>query len=429
MDAVLQKTRVLLDYAACYDAFIELCQEACETVYIGAWFIDFDWRMNGKRTVRELIEEMCARGVQVRILLTPNVIYAASLPQGLPDGCTVHYARTRGPRFRYFERRVVRKTAAALVPDYDYRLFSTHHKYLVADGRRALLGCIDVSEERNGSEVTGQTNSEGYVWSDTGVLTECDDALWRYCEDNFETRGEGEVDALPWVGPFPTQSHEARLLVSMVEQSKRLLYIENQYLAPMPRTEPNVVDALGRRLARAIRDGEDFRVVVVTNHDHFNAMPAPRFTLGVNLYRALAHIENVVARSGASTEQLREHLVVASLQRDEIPIFVHSKIFIQDDERVVLSTANLIDRSQSLAASDRELGIVIDDAATVADLKQRLVAKHMGEAVVDRPRSPDEIFALARASEGHFRKIPPASGGLWRTLWFRAVTTAAPSLR
>ncbi len=422
-------TRVLLDYKACYEEIIALCEEAREAVYITAWLIDFNYPMNGKFTMLQLIERMCARGVQVHILLTPNVLYDIKPPEPPHELCAIKTGRTYGPRFSAAERLFIRKQSKP-GPDYDFKRLSLHQKYLVVDGRRTLISSVDVSKQRCGSEITGETNADGYIWAESAVVTDCDEALWAYCRENFATAGAAELNRLPWLGPFATPSREARVLCDLVRESERLVYIENQYLGVLATTEDehDLLGALSERLARAIRDDEQFFVVIVTNYDHVDSNVIMRFTLRRHLYRALADIRRRVTGAGVSAERLRDHLAAVSLNRNGASVYIHAKVLIQDGRQAVVSSSNLIDRSLSLSDSDRELGVLLNDAELAGDLLQRLVAKHLGEAEVGPVLEPEQIFELARSGAGHFTPLPPDAGGLPHDLAFRVATTILPSL-
>ncbi|MEQ8767155.1 MAG: phosphatidylserine/phosphatidylglycerophosphate/cardiolipin synthase family protein [Planctomycetota bacterium] len=422
-------TRALLDFEECYDAVIELCEEAREAVYLSSWLIDFDYRMNGRFTMRELLERMSARGVVVKILLTPNVLFDLVPPEVLPEGVELRFATTWGPRYRLFERLSFGRNVRSNPADYDYRWFSTHHKLLVVDGRRALIGGCDINDQRAGSERTGETNDHGFIWAETAVLTECDAELWHYCAENFETRGRAQMDSVRWLGPFPTRSHEASVLCHQIRDARELLYIENQYLTVGSRTEPNVLEVLAERIARAARTAESLRIVIVTNRVCADSGGFLRFALKQNFCLAIEKLEQHLERRGIPKEKLKDHLVCAELRRDEAPIFVHSKVFIRDGETLITSSSNLNDRSLSSSGSDQELGVRFDDRELAFDLLQRLIAKHLGRPASAEPLSGEEIFEAVRSSQGHFRALPPERVGWATRLWYRIVTAFAPSLR
>ena len=96
------------------------------------------------------------------------------------------------------------------------------------------------------------------------------------------------------------------------------------------------------------------------------------------------------------------------------PLYVHAKVAIVDDERLIVGSANLNEHS---LFNDTEMCVVTDDAALATATRRRLWAEHLecdetelaGEPadVIDarwRPISQNQLGAGARQPAGH----PPA---------------------
>lgn len=172
--------------------------------------------------------------------------------------------------------------------------------------------------------------------------------------------------------------HEA--YIDTITRAQHYIYIENQFFISLPYTNPNtknqIAEALFKRILRAHRSKEVFRVYVV--------MPLlPGFegevgaASGTSLH-AITHwnyasisrgkdaILNRLKDAGIENPQqyisfygLRNHSLLNNEPITEL-IYVHSKLMIVDDKIVICGSANINDRSL-IGKRDSEIAVIIED--------------------------------------------------------------------
>eukprot|EP01117_Protostelium_nocturnum_P008285 TRINITY_DN2958_c0_g3_i2.p1 TRINITY_DN2958_c0_g3~~TRINITY_DN2958_c0_g3_i2.p1 ORF type:complete len:1587 (-),score=640.24 TRINITY_DN2958_c0_g3_i2:186-4946(-) len=179
-----------------------------------------------------------------------------------------------------------------------------------------------------------------------------------------------------WSGALFTETsiHEAYL--SLIENAEKFIYIENQYfISPLDNNNHNKIGwALYKRIVRAAKKGEKFRVVVV--------MPA--FPTGGSWKNTMAvqyvmkwEYETINRGGHSIMERLKKRfprikvedyisfhaLRSASNDLDELvseQVYVHAKLMIVDDRIAICGSANINDRSMK-GDRDSEICAVIKD--------------------------------------------------------------------
>nr|XP_008191551.1 PREDICTED: phospholipase D2 isoform X2 [Tribolium castaneum]XP_008191552.1 PREDICTED: phospholipase D2 isoform X2 [Tribolium castaneum] len=174
--------------------------------------------------------------------------------------------------------------------------------------------------------------------------------------------------------------HEA--YIDTINKAQHYIYIENQFFISLPYTNPNtrnqIAEALYKRIVRAFKAKEVFRVFVV--------MPLlPGFEgevggpTGTSLH-AITHWNYCSISQGkdailsrlqeAGIEDpsdfisfygLRNHATLNCEPITEL-IYVHSKLMIVDDKTVICGSANINDRSL-IGKRDSEIAVLIEDEA------------------------------------------------------------------
>ncbi|XP_030311958.1 phospholipase D1 isoform X1 [Calypte anna] len=171
--------------------------------------------------------------------------------------------------------------------------------------------------------------------------------------------------------------------VSVIENSKHYIYIENQFFISC--ADDKVVwnkigDAIAQRILKAHRENKRFRVYVVI--PLLPGFEGDISTGGGNALQAIMHFNyrtmcrgensilsqlkpevgdkwiNYISFCGLRTYAELEGKLVTEL------IYVHSKLLIADDNTVIIGSANINDRSM-LGKRDSEMAIIVQDTETV----------------------------------------------------------------
>uniref|UniRef100_A0A669R8E7 Phospholipase n=1 Tax=Phasianus colchicus TaxID=9054 RepID=A0A669R8E7_PHACC len=171
--------------------------------------------------------------------------------------------------------------------------------------------------------------------------------------------------------------------VSVIENSKHYIYIENQFFISC--ADDKVVwnkigDAIAQRILKAHRENKRYRVYVVI--PLLPGFEGDISTGGGNALQAIMHFNyrtmcrgensilsqlksegknkwiNYISFCGLRTYAELEGKLVTEL------IYVHSKLLIADDNTVIIGSANINDRSM-LGKRDSEVAIIVQDTETV----------------------------------------------------------------
>ena len=212
----------------------------------------------------------------------------------------------------------------------------------------------------------------------------------------------------------------------LIENSKHYIFIENQYFISKSYTEEEKKEKkineyskgelvkneislyIRRRIEKAYENNENFKVFVF-----IPLIPAYPGDLDINqgVQLILKHMYKTINRNnGLSLIELlekkmgdkwknyihffslRNHGIINNNPRTEI-IYIHSKLLIVDDTKVLISSANINDRSM-LGDRDSEFGVIIEEekhdkykmngnknykaAKYAVDLRKKIMAEHLG---------------------------------------------------
>jgi phosphatidylserine/phosphatidylglycerophosphate/cardiolipin synthase-like enzyme len=174
-----------------------------------------------------------------------------------------------------------------------------------------------------------------------------------------------------------------RLYADMIKAARKTIYIENQYV-----TSAKVRDAIVERLS-ADDCPEIVMVVPVACSGWLEEQ-----TMGLLRARLLARLREA--------DRCGRLCVYAPHSADGVPINVHAKVMIVDDEMVRIGSSNLANRSMGL---DTECDLMIEAAGredvqrAIEQVRNGLVAEHLGVSVEDLAASLDETGSLSKTIE------------------------------
>jgi len=277
---------------------------------------------------------------------------------------------------------------------------SHHQKVVVLDRSLAFCGGIDLTRERWDTRAhhlidERRLNPWGHYyqpWHDLAVIMDGDIAvaLFDLIEERWDRAGgaplkhvEGgndqcwpEVLAAQFVdvevgisrsraeyNDAPAIDEVEELFLAHIKRAKRFVYIENQYL-----TSRTMVEAIAARLEE--EDSPEFVIVHPEKAEGWLEQLAMDDTRSM-LAEALRHAD----------KSERFHLYVP--YTGDVPIYVHSKLMIVDDEILRIGSSNLNNRSMGL---DSECDVFIDAKreanlgceAQIKALRYSLLTEHCG---------------------------------------------------
>ncbi|GAC1473462.1 MAG: phospholipase D-like domain-containing protein [Chloroflexota bacterium] len=296
-----------------------------------------------------------------------------------------------------------------------------HQKAVTVDGRVAYVGGIDLSTFQGDRwDVPDHPLRFGPNWHDAQMRLEGEvvqDVEANFCQRWNAVTGEGlrplPIDPAQPSGDTPAQIVRTvpagfypfapqgefgiyHALVAAIRKARHFVYLENQYI-----WSPEIVDAL----VDAIRQprSQPFRIVLVLpakaytgrydNDEHVRLLS--KVDDGSHVFSAYA-----LYAGGPAIGKTGYHYM---------PIYVHAKVSIVDDEWVSIGSANLNRRG---LATDTEMNVHTIAPELARALRIRLWAEHLGMSEEDVARSdPCALVDGAWPEVAHRLKAAIDSGG------------------
>ena len=372
---------LLIDGHEALGAMVEGIRGARSHVHATGWFMSPDFVLEEASepvVLRTLLAEAAAR-VDVRVLLWAG----APLPVFRPSRRTVRQVRDEfrragpircaldaceRPLHCHHEKTIVVDDRVAFVGGIDLTHLSGDRRDSSAHPPRAQLGWHDVAARVEGPAVADVARHFALRW---GAVTGEDVPV----ADAHASGGSSTVQFVRTIperiygrcsdGSFGVLESYMRTL----RAAHRLVYIESQYL-----WSPEIVDVLAEKLRHP--PDERFRLVLVLPRkpkgggDDTRGALAELIEADGGAGRVLACCLN--ARSGGVAD----------------PIYVHAKLAVVDDTRLIVGSANLNDHS---LLNDTEACIVTDDVSLVRSTRLRLWAEHLERSTDDVSGDPTEL--------------------------------------
>lgn len=297
------------------------------------------------------------------------------------------------------------KVRAKHWPPADLLPVTHHQKIAVFDRKLLCIGGLDLDERRYDDK--GHHRRRDETWHDVQLMSS-DEICVREAQEHLEkflavTNGSCDPPkterllatlsrkrrmTTPFIGPRTLSDTIARAHIRRIHEAKRLIYLETQFFRDV---------RIATALAEAAKANPDLGLIMVLpgapETVAFDDNPSVYARYGEHLQvKAIekvrsAFVERAVFCSPVRPERLetqgRDTLAGSPI------IYVHAKVSIFDDDRAIVSSANLNGRSM---AWDTEAGIEVDGKEVVARLRKRVCAHWM-----DRDDCDPEFLPLDTA--------------------------------
>lgn len=168
----------------------------------------------------------------------------------------------------------------------------------------------------------------------------------------------------------PPVSELYDLHVRAIMEAERVIYIENQYFSC-----DEIADWLVRRMQRG---GPPLDIVLVLPEK--SAGFKERISIGVYQQRILAKLGRTATKTG---HRFGVYYTAAPGPEGDVPVFIHAKVLAVDDRFLLVSSANLSNRSMGF---DSELGLAweaTEPTPSLANARIDLLAEHCGLSIED----------------------------------------------
>lgn len=428
------RAAVLVDGAAYYAAVRAAMLEARESIQIMGWDLHRRTRLvgpdacagdGGPEEFGPFLEWLVSRRPELRIgilLWDYSLIYAKErdpVPTAILDWTTP-------------EQITIRLDSALPA------MGSHHQKVVVIDGKLAFSGGLDITVRRWDTPSHSLDNEDrvdqfgnGYrpfhdiqiavSGEAAGALADLVAERWRAAGYPAPGMEGGNDPADPWPDGLDPEfetipvyisrtrgAHESvtevreveALFVRMIASAERTIYLENQFF-----TSQRLADALCDALSRS----PALEAVLVGPNVHHSWLEERAMDTGRRRF---------MQRLGEAGVTDRVRLLYPALPGDTTGqgVMVHSKLSVIDDTLLRVGSANLNNRSMGL---DTECDLTLEartDAqrATVGDVRNRLLAEHLGTTsarVADAMEAAGSLIGAIERLNGSGRRLEPIDTG------------------
>ncbi len=443
----------LITAAEGYPALERLCAEAQGTLYLSFRILDPRTRLHAPQLTErgldswaDLIAWVTRRGVRLRLLLADfDPVFASDLhrqawanasgfadvvqgdaqilvaPHGQEAGRLWHLAmlarlrRSLSGLRKEDPTRLTPVQRALLATRPRLRPATLHQKFATADGRRAVIGGLDVDPRRFDTPAHDRPPEE--TWHDVSVAVQDDDFVgaldghfaecWnaalacgaasladpaRPLDTRVKPQARADLRLLrtfsvPCTGagrlaPTPRLTEHETALLRLFGEAQDYLYIETQFLRHAPLVD-TLCDAAARSAALQLIVMLPLAPerVLFDGHDGWDARHAHGLqTAALTRLRAAYGTRLALVTPG----QRRPAPEGAPQIAGAGPVYVHSKVVIADDLTAVVGSANLNGRSMRW---DTEASVLVKDRGFARGLLERLARTWLGEAGGDPRRA------------------------------------------
>ena len=230
------------------------------------------------------------------------------------------------------------------------------------------------------------------------------------------------------IGKKQTERSILQGYYKLIDNAKHYIYIENQFFITKSFSEAERADSrlnlnsivwneiglhIRARIERAYEEKSNFKVFIcIPLLPGFSGTPGESSTMnGVlkHTFQSIAHnkgmslLEQLKKKLGSDVYKyiyfysLRNHGTIKGIPVTEL-IYIHSKLMIIDDEKVLIGSANINDRSMK-GSRDSEFAIIIEEQNKIdsimdgknymasnyaKSLRKHLMAEHLGKDVNDK---------------------------------------------
>lgn len=198
--------------------------------------------------------------------------------------------------------------------------------------------------------------------------------------------------------PVPQNRELKRLHLDAIASAERLIYIENQYFSC-----DEIERAIRHRMETRAAPPLDIVVLLPAKSAGFKE----RISIGVYQAKILQSLAGTAAVHG---HRFGVYYPAAPGPEGDVPVFIHAKLLAVDDRFLLVSSANLTNRSMSF---DSELGIAWEAPAAHRSIRAariELLREHAGmsaaeadEAFGAMPGLVERLDAVARAGRHRLR--------------------------
>jgi hypothetical protein len=241
-------------------------------------------------------------------------------------------------------------------------IFVNHMRYFY-NGKYLLFSGTNCSNRYMGNCIT--ENGDNFCWYDNALLLYNDtlESLFNNIYNNIHSNTIRNINykQLNYIITL-SNSYQYTYIIKNILNSKKSIYIENQYFISCDNyTNNKIYKALAYRINMAILNNEDFTLKMIINYYNHDESNITQFIFHQLVQFSLYNFRKLI---NYSDEIFNKYVTVLVPNTN---LVVHSKIFCFDNNKMLYTSCNIIDRS-FYNNGDIEAGLIIENSTNVISL-------------------------------------------------------------
>ena len=374
----MDQFEILYDNIEVQKYLLSCITSASKTIFISAWNIDLTYIIDkkNKRTLFEVLSEKCNEGVKVYLMgsVAPGVVTKSNNMKLLSEK-NVH------PNFN------IKILDMEVSNNYNFiygilsnisSLFSNksccnrlfHQRYFLVDDKYCLICNTDSNDDKECSLIKNQKNKRGFIWVEYSVKINPTKEIINYARENYKLNGKASMKSDLFFGNFYSVNTEYNKIISMIKNSKKMIFVENQWLQSSNRSKNKILLTIADKIISEYEKNNKFKIIFILEENFIDECTdeATKYKYTIDnvfcyvysnyfqyfLYESLFFLKTYLCKKNKNIN-FDEHIHIYSGTRE---IFIHSKNWIFDFENMLIGSANIWDRSYTYS-NDIELSLLL----------------------------------------------------------------------
>lgn len=409
----MDEFEVIYDNLEVQKYLLEYINLAKETIFISAWNIDLTHIIDEKnsKSLFDILKKKCESGVKVFVMgsIAPGTLSKSNNLNLLKD-------KTLHPNFQIkildMEKSSLISSLYGLLnkispllsfKDCCNRLF--HQRYLLVDDKYCLISGTDSNEDKQCSLKNNLKNDKGFIWVEYSVKIKPNQDIINYVRENFRLNGKATLESKLFYGNFYNTNTEYNKIIEMINNSKKVIFIENQWLNSSNKSKNEIILTIANKIISEHKKNNNMKIIFILERNFIDdcSDEAIKYKYSVEnlicffysnyfqyfLFESLYFLKTYLDKNNIDFDK---HIHIYNGTRE---IFIHSKNWIFDFENMLIGSSNIWDRSYT-HSNDMELSILLK-GKNIKTVQKNIIKQYNKDSVLNSSSNDEFINDIIKS--------------------------------
>ncbi len=372
----MDKFEIIYDNLDIQKYLLNYINLARETIFISAWNINLTHIIDKEKniTLFDLLTDKCKSGVKVYLM-------SSIAPGSLSKQININLLKEKvlhpnfkikildmeiSNNFNYIYRFLDKIIPTLSFKNCCNRLF--HQRYFLVDDKYCLICGIDTNDDKQCSLKKNIKNKRNYIWLEYSVKIDPNQDIINYVRDNFKLDGKATMKSKLFFGNFYNVNTEHDKIIKMINNSKKIIFIENQWLQSSNRSKNKILLTIANKIISEHKKNNILRVIFILEKnfiDHCTDIDI-KYKYSITnlicflyssyfqyfLFESLFFLKTYLDKNNINFD---DHIHIFTSSRE---LLIHSKNWIFDFENMLIGSTNIWDRSYT-NSNDIEMSVLL----------------------------------------------------------------------